>query len=262
MIAIKVPAPEIAVPRHGLVDSGNVVTDKPDSTWENGVTFHSDACLTLAGGPAGICLYDDEDPAAREPHECQSWHEFRAFNIEIASDWSTFDGDEVEARLRRALDVGTSGKLERLIWDGHADVTSPKLTDATTIGGGAVTPQQAVGLLENALRDTSLHVGSRGTIHMSALLATMTPDLKVGDDGSLTTLLGSKIVVGDYDSDFMVAHAGAVDVYLGEVDTMEALEEVRRFNRRQIVVQRTALAAWNACASYKVAVNAGLPEES
>lgn len=252
MISVKVPSPGVASPKHGLVDGGNIITTKPDSVWEDGVTFRPEACLALNANPAGICLADPGEP---EFTDCSPWISFKAYNLEISVEWSVAEDISIEDTLLRAIDAGTSSKLERLIWDGHADVDSPVLTDAIVINDSA-TPAQALGILDAALRSSTTHVGSRGTIHMSSLLATLVSDqLRVDDSGLLQTkTTGNVVIVGDYDHDLMVGHAGTIDVYLGEPEILEAVEEARRYNNHVASVQRAALAAWHTCAAYAVPV--------
>jgi hypothetical protein len=243
----KVAAPALAAPPHGLVESANIVTQE-GGEWESGVQFSPRGCYEV--NATGIACPPDD---LSELQDCTPWVQFHAFNLELGVEWSTADSLDPEADLRAALEIGTSSALEELVWFGHADVDTPNLSDFPVIGSG--TALQALGAAEARLRGNDNGLGSTGTIHMDATTATVLFDHFVEVNGILRTKVGGNVVIiGNYPSEIIAAHAGIVDVYLGAVEMTEALEELRRYNNQVVRAQRPALVAWDTCNTFAIAV--------
>jgi hypothetical protein len=173
--------------------------------------------------------------------------------------------------------------LERLSWEGIADVAAatplvvPTLSGTVATGGivgrvmGSVTApptltgtdlnvgagvgvDHAVGLVEAKLVDGSDHIGGAGTILMSPVFAARANGRSIElDDGQfVTAATGSKVIVGNFDSDVIVGVLGDVDVYLGDVILLEVQERTK--NEWVGRAERRAIAVWNPCGVFSATV--------
>ena len=120
-------APDAQPAKHGLVESGNRVSDG-DGRWENGIEFTPEVCYALKAY-APTC-----PPADKSPYvECQAPIAFNPYMIEIGIVWNAVDQFDAKAIVQNALDVGTSSMLEQLIGSGTAGVTNPTLAAAPVV---------------------------------------------------------------------------------------------------------------------------------
>lgn len=245
MMQTLVTAPAITAPIHSLLFSGNIVDDG-DGKWENGVTFTQRGCYEILGSCATCELVDNEDP-----QECHAPAVFDPYLLDLGIVYGTPDRYDIKDLATETMEVGTSSRLERLIWAGCAGGTSPTLSDATVVGTSA-SPKAALGSLMAELISSTGHTGALGTIHMSPRIVVELGDLlRTNDRGDLITQAGGHLViVGDYPATHIAGHVGGIDVYLGEPYLTEAPDEIRRANVQTFQVQRLALAAWNTCAAF------------
>ncbi len=248
-----VEAPKLYAPTHGLLAAAEIVEDS-SLEWENGVVFLPEGCQPIEA----ICI--DCPPADKsELLACVDQVVFKPYVLEFGFEVPASNLDAMRASMTSQMLTGTSSKLESLIWNGCSiDDTNPLLSTGTSLNGGdTLDPISAVGGMMDALASPVDHIGGQGTIHMSALVAVHVADLLWEDeDGNLRTKFGKHLVViGAYPSTFIAGHLGDIQVYLGEPFITEAPSEIMQRNKTAIRIERTALAAWNACTTFVQAVD-------
>jgi hypothetical protein len=263
MMSTEVRTPAVRPPVQNLLDSGNIV-ETGDDEWENGVKFTPKGCYTIEGA----CATCDIDQSNEEPQECHPFVEFKPYLLDLGLLYPTADRFDIKALGRDTLDIGSSSRLERLIWagseaqDDQADCDNNPYLSAGTSLGATLGVKAALGSIMAALVDAEDHTGAQGTIHMSPRLTTeLEGVIKVDGDGNVRTVIGNHLVIiGNYPSTHIAAHIGEIDVYLGEPYLTEAPDEIRRANVQTFRIQRLALAAWNTCAAFvqPVTLNDGL----
>lgn len=273
-----VKAPALRAAKNGLVEVGNRI-DVGDDKWEDGVTFTPVGCQTIFAH-APWCPSEDKSPF----HDCPPVFSARAWLLEVGLQWSLMDmGADPKDILTEAFEIGTSPVLERLTWEGIADVAPatpitlptragtiatggvvgrvmaggqapPTLTGtALDVGSVASNIAKAVGTLEAKLLDASDHIGGAGTIFMSPVIASQAAGAGVFDPDSLVTrATGSQVIVGNFDVDKIIGVIGEVDVYLGSTIVLEVSE--RSKNEWVGRAERRAVAAWNPCGVFSVTV--------
>ena len=272
-----VAAPSLRKAANGLLDVANV-TNIGDEKAEDGVTFTPFGCQAVFAH-VPTCPAEDKAPF----YDCPPPVAATAYLLEVGLAWSLVDmGANPKAILAEAFDIATSPVLERLTSSGITDVAGgtpivlppgagavgtggvrgriqgsavapPTLATALDVGGTPANANQAVGMLEAKLLDTSDHTGGGGTILMSAFAAATAGDATIRVDGRLVTrATESKVVVGNF-SPLKTVYAvlGDVDVYLGEVQVLEAYE--RSKNEWVGRAERRAIAVWNTCGVYSAA---------
>jgi hypothetical protein len=259
MLNSLVQAPAVRAPLHSLLASGNVVessnavTDTTDGTstgqgaeWENGVTFTPRGCYEILGTCA-TCDFDAENEA---PQECHPAVVFKPYLLDLGLVYPTADRFDIKGLVTDGMEVGTSSRLERLIWEGCDGDDNPLLSEGGGLGS-TLPPKAALGAVMAELVSSTGHTGARGTIHMSPRVSVELEGLLKEDDGVLRTLAGKhKVILGDYPDTHIAAHVGEVDIYLGGIYVTDAPDEVRRANVQTFQVQRLAVAAWNTCAAF------------
>jgi hypothetical protein len=272
-----VAAPGLRKASNGLVEVGNRV-DVGDDHWENGVAFTPRGCqVVFAHVP--FCPSEDKSNFA----ECTPAVRVVPYLLEAGLVWSLVDmGADPKGILTEAFDIGTSPVLERLAWEGIADVipatpialpaiagaaatgavvgrimataVAPPTLSAQALATGVTgTPVKAIGAVEAKLLDGSDHIGGAGTIFMSPVVAAQAEWAleRVGGD-LVTRATGSRVVVGNVDADKVIGVIGDVDVYLGEVIVLELQE--RSKNEWVGRAERRALAVWNPCGVFSAVV--------
>lgn len=245
-----VEAPGLERARHNLLDSGNVV-ETGDNRWENGVQFTQRGCYEISG----VCATCDVDQVAADPQECIPYATFEPYLLDLGIVYATADNFDIKSLAKEDLDIGTSSRLEQMIWAGCVGGTSPTLSGGTSLGA-AVSPKAALGAIIGEFQSAENHIGAAGTIHLSSRIAVELNELLVfGSDEKLYTRFGGhQAIVGNYPSTHIAGHLGHIDVYLGEVYVNDAQDEIKRANVQTFQVQRLALAAWNECATFVQAV--------
>lgn len=246
MMETLVTAPEVQAPLHNLVATGNLV-NTGDKEWENGVTFTQRGCYEILGA----CATCDVDQTNEDPQECKPPAIFEPYLLDLGIVYATADRFDIKNMALGDMEVGTSSRLERLIWAGCVGGTSFTLSEATAVGATG-SAKAALGAMVSEFISAEGHLGARGTVHMSPRIAVELNELLVETSaGTLTTRFGGhKVVIGNYPSTHIAGHIGDIDVYLGETYVTEAADEVRRANVQTFQVQRLALAAWNSCATF------------
>lgn len=279
-----VKAPALRRPPHSLVEVGNRIEGE---RVENGVTFTPRGCEVLFGH-AHDCVFGDDK--ALQP--CKAPVSFRPYTLEITVTWPTGDAvADPKGLVDEAMEIGTSSALERLIERGveaaaplvvvafagavsttglrgrvatgtamtggvsYATAKNPLLSDAADIGGSNLTASAALGLVEAKLLDANDHIGGAGTIYVSPAVFTRLTDAVTEVDGQyVTKATGSRVVIGNFAIDEIYGHPGEVDVYLGPIETAEAVN--RSTNELVVQAERSVLAAWNPCAAVRQKVGA------
>ncbi len=256
MHKIVTSAPSIFAPKHGLVDSGNRRSNG-DGRWENGVQFNQEGCLTVEPRSA-----DCPGKEKSDFQECPGVVEFDPFLLELGVKWPNARRDiDVEAFLKRQMDVSASAVMEHAIWDGvvRSDAASGvkvlphRLMDTTkfttTTGNDAL---HAVGIIEDLFLSDAQ---AGGTIHMAPYDADeVMKILEEGDDGNLyTKTLGSKVIIGNYGIQAVVGHAGDIDFWLSDDFSFDS-EDGFKTNEQYLRVERMALVIWNPCRLYVATV--------
>ena len=274
-----VDAPALRQSVNGLVEAGNRV-DVGDDRWEDGVAFTPRGCQAIFGH-VPICPSEDKSNF----FDCPPPVYAVPYLLEVGLAWSLADlGAEPKDILTEAFEIGTSSILERLSWEGVADVAAatpiapiaiagavaaggirgrvmggavapPTLTGGALAVGAGATSAAAIGTVEAKLIDGSDHIGGGGTVFMSPIVAATAGMAIERDDGRLVTrATGSHVIVGNFDSDRVIGVNGEVDVYLG--DTI--LLEVNKVSTNEWVgrAERRALAVWNPCGVFSATITA------
>jgi hypothetical protein len=273
-----VAAPSLRKAANGLVEVGNKI-DVGDSRWEDGVTFTPHGCQAMfAHVPS--CPSEDKSPF----HDCPAPVVASSYLLEVGLAWSLVDmGADPKAILTDAFDIATSPILERLSSSGIADVagataltlpakvgaigsgaivgrvmagaTAPPtlIGGALDVGGTPTSAAAAIGLVESKLIDASDHTPGGGTLLMSPFTAATANDALLYDgDRFVTKATRSLVVVGNTAPlKTVYGVAGEIDVYLGEVQILEAYERTK--NEWVGRAERRAVAVWNVCAVYSAA---------
>jgi len=264
-----VQAPSLRRAANGLVEVGNRI-DVGDDKWEDGVTFTPLGKQVIFGHAPG-CPSGNKSPFA----DCPPVVVASTYLLEMGLAWSLVDmGAGPKEIMTEAFEIGTSPVLERLAWEGIADVapgtplTLPALSGTQATGAiagrimaGATAPPtltgqalsvgtatgnvaKGIGMIEAKLLDASDHIGGGGTIFMSPVIAAQGGAGGAIDlDKMITRATESKIVVGNFDADLVIGVLGDVDVYLGETFVLEAQE--RSTNEWVGRAERRAVAVWN-----------------
>lgn len=253
MMNTLVRAPELLAPLHNLVASGNRV-DTGDNEWENGVTFTQRGCYEVTGS----CATCDTAQTNPDPQDCTAPASFDPYLLDLGVVFGAADRFDIKDLVTSDMEVGTSSRLERLIWAGCDGDTNPLLSSGTSLGAAA-SPRAALGAIVSELISAENHIGARGTVHMSPRMAMeLGEQLATDGDGNLVVKFGGhKVILGNYPSTHIAGHVGDIDVYLGEIYLTEAPDEIRRANLQTFRVQRLALAAWNTCAAFVQEVTFG-----
>lgn len=252
MIATVTTAPPVGAPKHSILDAANVIAG--DGRWANGVTFTPVNC------EAGHILTPNCPPPETTALDCTMPLEFKPVMLEYTYAWSTLD---LAADPRKiaidALDVATPRLLEHALWTGETlDPTNPAATvtvaelhplDSATSLGSFSSYEDVLGAVINALADSSLGTGGNGVIHMNAKTALnvmSSAAFHMDGSGNLFTMFGMhRVVIGNYPDYYIAGHAGTIDLYLGEIDTVEHVEKSK--NEHVVMASRAALMAYNAC---------------
>lgn len=241
-------APQLFAPKHGLVHSGNLVSTTDDH-WENGVTFSPRGCYEVLGDCVDCPPRDKEDLQT-----CVEPVEFAPYVLGLGLITTPVNYKlDISSAIIEDMKVGTSSRLEALIWAGCTGGTSPILSEGTNVGTG--TPVVALGLLLAEMISADDHIGAQSTIHISPAVAVQILGQFHEVNGDLYTVVGNhKVIIGNYPTNLIAGHLGDIDVFLGETFLTESPDEIRRANEAVFRVERTALAAWNSCSTYLVSV--------
>jgi len=236
----------LQVPAHNLVSSVDA-EDNGDGHWENGVTFTNHGCFVVNG----VCLLCEDSPSNTfDDQDCASPAEFKPFELDLGTTWTPVDNFDIQGLASDDLDVGTSSKLEDLMWGGCIGGSNPTLGDGTPLGS-SLSPKRALGAMVAAFIDSTDHIGARGTVYIGAEIAFTITDLFDDRNGKLVTKYGHhNVIIGNFPNTHIAGHVGDPILFLGEVRVTEAPDEVRRANLRTVRVQRSALVAWNTCAAF------------
>ena len=241
-----VSAPAITKPKHNLVSSGHLVPISTDK-WEGGVSFTPRGCYQIEGACA-TCPPQSKE----EMQECVDAAEFMPYMLDLGISLYAPDREAVNAFAEDDLDVGSSSRLESLIWSGCGDVDNPLLSEGESLGAN-LSPVLALGKMISELISATGHGGAMGTIHMSPYIAVqLSQELHLGDDGELRTKIGDHLVIaGNYPSTAIVGHVGNIDVYLGDPFHTAGKDQMMRKNLTELRWERLALATWNTCAVFR-----------
>jgi hypothetical protein len=242
LITNRVSPPALGAPKHSLVASGNLV-EPGDNRWENGIAFNPRGCYQIDGNCA-TC-----PPASKENLQgCVDYVQFGAYVLDLGV--SVNSRDDVKTIAQDDLEIGTSSRLESLIWSGCVGVDNPLLSEGTSLGA-ALAPTLALAAMASELISATGHTGAQGTIHMSPYVATQLTEQVYRENGRLYTVVGDHLViVGNYPKTHIAGHVGEVDVYLGDPFLSENPDAIRTSNLTAFRVERLALAAWNSCAAF------------
>lgn len=258
----KITAPPLLPPEHGIVASANVGRVVEDR-WLDGVTFQPTGHYSI-----GVSEFkcNPADLGALQP--CTPWVEFFPYNLYIGVEWSSLDADDIDESLKAAIEIGTSSKLEDLMWNGDAAVPgNPTLSSATPLSDIPFSALTALSYTEQWLGSSIDKIGVRGTLYMNQLVANQVYDhFTTAEDGRLRTKIGGHLVV--IGSDFhdtddildlrIVAVHGEPEIFLETIDNdsvTSALEEVRKHNEAVAYVQRAAMVTWDSSMMASIPVN-------
>lgn len=241
-----ITAGDLQIPAHNLVSSVDD-HDLGDGKWENGVTFTNHGCFVVGG----YCLLCQSSPTNTfSDQACSPPAQFKPFELDLGTSWTPVDSFDFQKLAEDDLDVGTSSKLEAMIWAGCSGGTNPTLGGGTSLGA-TLSPARALGNMVAAFIDSTSHIGARGTIYMSPRIAFSIIDLMDDKNGKLVTRFGHHtVIVGNFPSTHIAGHLGDPIMFLGDVRTMDAPDEIKRANLKTVRVQRSALVAWNTCAAF------------
>jgi hypothetical protein len=245
-----VEPPAVAPRRFGLLDVVSPATsDSPH--WRVGVTWDgSAACGFSASTTDDACLSgDDVDPLGLADL-CSGSSEARPITVYTRLRRSLIDDDRTQA----VFDASEGPVVEAALW-------AALDADATALGN-ADTALAALAFVEQYLASG---YGGIGVIHVSPLGATMLKGALVRDGDSLTTLLGTPVIVGaGYDHDggsggaCQIIGSGAVLLYRGETTSIDTPD--REVNDATTLVQRTWVVGWD-CLAVSVGFEVTTPVE-
>lgn len=271
-----VAAPSLRKAANGLLDVANVIPFSEHD--EDGVTFTPFGCQAVFAH-VPFCPSEDKAPF----YDCPPPVAAAAYLLEVGLSWSLVDlGANPKKILSDAFDTATSPVLERLMSSGIADVAGgtpivlppgaggvgtggirgrvqgtsvapPTLATALDVAGASTSSSQAIGMIESKLIDTSDHTAGGGTLLMSPLSAATAGEGLTYDGNRLVTrALRNPVVVGNFAPlKTVYGVIGDIDVYLGEVEVLEATE--RGKNEWVGRAERRAVAVWNVCGVYSAA---------
>ncbi len=261
------PLPE--APPHGLLEVPGVRVDPGDARYKDGRWMNG----------VNVWGYPEETPFLWEP--CATGT-FDVKEDETTMPTATFDAaaaylpvacgargpsleDELVRRTVRTLDATLSFAAEQMLASDTAGLTNPNFTDATVLGGGAVTAAVGLSWLENAIGET----GRRGIIHVTPAIASalLAEKIVVGNNGVLTTIAGNYVAVGGgyinqgptdpaSGQDYMFA-TGPVLVFVSELDFTEELSQVLDRSNNDVVyrAERWILPVWDTALNSAVLVD-------
>lgn len=227
-----VPAPQLQVPRMGLVRSAVEVADdlgldvqaretafdggEIQPSWAGGLVFEAASCETVAPRPLGCDIEPPLDP--KEAPENPGLVEYEPFLVMGADVCSTMDRTrDRRERARLQLLATESWQIAREVWEGAvARSTTPDLpndylasADTTVLDATAVGYVSALAELEAALLDC-MH-GARGMIHASPYTLTLWNEaglVRTTDQGIILTALDTIVVA---DAGYTGSGPGAVE---------------------------------------------------
>jgi hypothetical protein len=195
-----VSTPMAAAPLNGLIKSS--IKPPPDELaeghWRNGIMYEPEGCQY--GQTLETC-----EPASTvyPPHPAIA--EWVPYGIQVTERCSTFSyREERIARVERLMNMDTERQLGREFWSGEVAQSASwpntwlnNVADVVELTSGAITPEDALGCLENYLQ--SHNGGQQGMIHATAHTAVhwFKSYLVMKDpaDGLLKTPLGTIVVV-------------------------------------------------------------------
>lgn len=219
--------------------------------------------------------YPEETPSTWEPcsdgtfrvkdeTSTQSMPRFDAFTIYQPLTCSSISlRPEDRERAERVLDATQSFAVEFGLSQGVVGSTNPFLSDpnAVALGGGAVAPDVALALLEEAIGAT----GRGGLIHAPPDVASQwTFDGGLDSSGgTLRTWLGTPVAVGGgyigangQTTDAYAFATGPVEVYLSPMRNTEPRESLDRAdNVFTFLAERDVLALWDTALQVEVLVD-------
>lgn len=229
------------VPAGGGILSSVTVQDVADPHVSNGVTFLSGPECGFPGFAPGLC----EAPQAIEDL-ADATKVFTGFDTPEGEPFAVYKGiecwldgdDDYRSAARAALEAGESHAVEIAFETLYLD-------HATVIGQDPVSATEALALAEQWAGEqypgqAMLHTSRYGAIHLAAA------DLvKVGLDGSLTTALGTPVVVGsgytaNTGTQFPLWVTGQVTLWKGPLVTPAASDI--KFNKGMALAERV----WSA----------------
>jgi hypothetical protein len=196
---VRIDGPLPVAPLYSLINTAEIVQE-PDERWANGVQVY----------PYPVDLGDSWDPcfingsladkAEGTPPPLPRFSSFTAYLPETCTSSRIVSQDYFTARAALAFVAVESAIYEDVLATGGAfhGTSQPYMgdTNMTVLGGGAVSPEEALALLEDAIGGTH----KRGLIHATpaTLTAWTFSGPSIDKEGTnLQTRVGTNVVVGD-----------------------------------------------------------------
>lgn len=275
-----VPTAGLEVASYGILSPATTTYNHNDDFWTSGITYENqDAGLVVANGSIfganPVETVTVIDNSASKEH----FKTYYPFDVKASVKVSTMGTNpaEIEASAKTALDIVMQKAIEIEFWNGdiaklldsnndNRYLASAQSVDVTPTAGTAVKIRYGLGLLEEALGNSS--VGSKGVIHVPRVVGST---LNLDNDGKkLVSPLGNSVVsgVGYSKKGPTGAVAGAgkawmyatgpVSVRIGPtVVTPGKLNQAinTQINEIQYFVDGTAAVTWSTTDSYAVLVD-------
>lgn len=268
LLAIDGPTPE--APPHSLINTPDVVVERDDGRWMNGVNIfgYPEDTPTLwapcSDGTFAIKAEGGDMPIARfDPFAVYTPITCSAMGLGSAREFA----GRAEVALEATLSMGIEAGLAQGIPGQAAADENPHFGDSNlVILGGTENPRVGLSFLENAIGAT----GRQGIIHLTpAVGSALQSNLLVSANDILKTVSGNRVVIGDGyigtdpnlgsgpdDTVDWIFATGPVEARIGPLvfnDLAETLE--RTTNDVTFRAERYVLATWDTALQVGVRVD-------
>lgn len=201
-----VPTAGLEIAPYGILSLATTTYNHNDSFWTSGITYENmDAGVVVYNGSIKESTQIDSVKVVDNTDSTEHFKTYYPFDVSGSVKVSTFgtNPDDVKASAVRALEIVFQKAVEIEFWNGdiakllesdndNRYLASAQSVDITPTAGTGVKPHYGLGLLEEALGNSS--VGSKGVIHAPRVLGSA---LKLPNEGNvLKTYLGNSVVSG------------------------------------------------------------------
>lgn len=264
--ALDLEGPLPGPPEYSLLTLPGVVKED-GARWLNGVNVFGYPCgVPLLWEPCSEGTFRTKSEESEMP--VTRFDSFAVIQPLTCSAIGMGNPEEYSIRAERALEATQSFGVEEALSQGVTGSANPFLGDGnvTVLGGGAVSLQTGLSLLENAIGET----GRAGMIHAAPAVASgwSFDGGLVSDGRTLKTWLGTPVVSGggyigaEADGNAPAAGnawafaTGPVEVRLASVSTLPIRDVLEReTNVVTFRAERYALAIWDTCLQVAVEVD-------
>lgn len=200
LAALRIDGPPPVAPLYSLLATPGTIVPQDDAHWMAGIVVDSfPTDVPSQHDPCSTGTLRQKDVGSDPP-----WPEFSSFTVYLPVTCSGIGlgnsqgAERLRGRVRQVFEAVESLGVERELMFGDASTDKPFLSDANAdvLGSGAVSPREALALLENAIGAT----GRQGMVHADP--ATFDAwaawgDLVLIEGPRMRTKRGNTVVVGD-----------------------------------------------------------------